>query len=66
MEQYVAEMLDSILMQKTTFPFEIIISDDGSQDRTCEIVNSYQLKYDNIRLINTGHIGKMPNFIGSL
>lgn len=66
MEQYVAEMLDSILMQKTTFPFEIIISDDGSQDRTCEIVKSYQLKYDNIRLINTGHIGKMPNFIRSL
>ena len=66
MEQYVAEMLDSILMQKTTFPFEIIISDDGSQDRTCEIVKSYQLKYDNIRFINTGHIGKMPNFIRSL
>lgn len=66
MEQYVAEMLDSILMQKTTFPFEIIISDDGSEDCTCEIVESYRLKHDNIRLINTGHIGKMPNFIRSL
>lgn len=66
MEQYVAEMLDSVLMQKTTFPFEIIISDDGSEDRTCEIVRIYQQKYDNIRLISTGHIGKMPNFIRSL
>ena len=66
MEQYVAEMLDSILMQKTTFPFEIIISDDGSEDCTSEIVESYRLKHDNIRLINTGHIGKMPNFIRSL
>lgn len=66
MELYVSEMLDGILMQKTTFPFEIIISDDGSEDRTCEIVRIYQQKYDNIRLINTGHIGKMPNFIRSL
>lgn len=66
MEQYVSEMLDSILMQKTTFPFEIVISDDGSEDRTCEIVRTYQQTHNNIRLINTGHIGKMPNFIRSL
>lgn len=66
MEQYVAEMMESILAQKTTFPYEIIISDDGSEDKTCEIIKDYQKKYANIRLINTGHIGKMPNFIRSL
>lgn len=66
MEAYVGEMLDSVLLQKTSFPFEIVISDDGSEDGTCEVVKQYQKEHDNIRLINTGHIGKMPNFIRSL
>lgn len=66
MEAYVGEMLESVLMQKTTFPFEIVICDDGSEDGTRDIIAQYQKKHDNIRLICTGHIGKMPNFIRSL
>lgn len=66
METYIAEGLDSWLCQKTSFPFEIVISDDGSEDGTRDIIAEYQKKYDKIRLISTGHIGKMPNFIRSM
>ena len=66
MEAYIGEALDSWLAQETTFPFDILISDDGSTDGTCDVIRSYMDKYHNIRLISTGHIGKMPNFIRSL
>lgn len=66
MEQYIEKTLNSILMQRTSFPIEIVVSDDGSEDNTCEVVKRYMEKYPNIRLISTGHIGKMPNFIRSL
>lgn len=66
MEAYIGEALDSWLAQETTFPFDIVISDDGSTDGTCDVVRGYMEKHQNIRLISTGHIGKMPNFIRSL
>lgn len=44
-EPYVAQALDSILMQKTDFPFEIIAADDCSTDRTQEIILDYQKRY---------------------
>ena len=44
-EPYVAQALDSILMQKTDFPFEIIAADDCSTDRTQEIILDYQERY---------------------
>lgn len=44
-EQYVAQALDSILMQKTNFPFEIIAADDCSTDDTQKIILDYQKRY---------------------
>lgn len=44
-EEYVAQALDSILMQRTNFPFEIIAADDCSTDRTQEIILDYQRRY---------------------
>jgi glycosyltransferase involved in cell wall biosynthesis len=35
-------------MQKTTFPFEIIIHDDASTDKTSEILREYKVQYPNI------------------
>ena len=62
-EKFVAKMLDSILMQQTSFNFEIIVGDDFSKDRTREILTEYQQKYPNkIRLLlhdrNMGLNGK--------
>jgi len=37
-EKYIAQALDSVLMQKTNFDYEIIISEDCSTDRTRSIV----------------------------
>ena len=44
-EPYVAQALESILMQKTNFRFEIIAADDCSTDRTQEIILDYQRRY---------------------
>lgn len=45
---FIRECLDSFLMQKTCFPFEVLIHDDASTDGTAEIIKEYQAKYPNI------------------
>ena len=48
---YIKDCLDGILMQKTDFPYEIIIGEDGSNDGTREICLAYADKHpDKIRL----------------
>lgn len=50
-ERYIAEAIESVLMQRTNFPYELIIGEDESQDRTREIVKEYGARYpDRIRL----------------
>ena len=44
-EAYVAQALDSILMQKTSFPFEVIAADDCSTDGTQAVILDYQRRY---------------------
>jgi glycosyltransferase involved in cell wall biosynthesis len=39
-EKYIAEAINSFLMQKTSFEIEIIIHDDASTDKTQEIIKS--------------------------
>jgi glycosyltransferase involved in cell wall biosynthesis len=51
-EKFVGEMLDSLLMQETNFPYEIVVADDCSKDRTVEILKDYQQRYpDKVRLL---------------
>ena len=51
-EKYLAQALDSILMQKCTEPYEILIGDDCSTDDTGKIADEYQSRYpDVIRVI---------------
>ena len=40
-EKYIASAIDSALMQETTFPFEVLISEDASIDNTPQIVREY-------------------------
>ncbi|GAM08919.1 putative protein [Geobacter sp. OR-1] len=47
-DKYIAQAVESILDQKTTFDFEIIIGEDDSSDNTREIVKQYQSKYPGI------------------
>ncbi|MBK2094778.1 glycosyltransferase [Francisella philomiragia] len=45
---YIRQALDGFLMQETNFPFEIIVRDDASTDKTAEIIKEYEKKYPNI------------------
>lgn len=44
-EQYVDDCLKSVFSQKTTFPFKVIVGDDGSSDGTVDKVKEWQEKY---------------------
>src|SRR5262245_33842255 len=44
-EQFIRQALDSIFMQKTTFAFEVIITEDCSTDSTAAILLEYKLRY---------------------
>jgi len=51
-EKYLAQALDSILMQKSTESFEILIGDDCSTDSTGKIADEYQMRYpDKVRVV---------------
>lgn len=47
-EKYISDAIEGFLMQKTTFPVEILIHDDASTDGTADIVRSYEYKYPRI------------------
>ena len=36
-KEYIKEALDSFIMQKTNFGYEVLVGDDGSTDGTSEI-----------------------------
>lgn len=44
-EKYIRECLNSIVNQKTSFKYEIIINDDASTDNTSNIIREYEKKY---------------------
>ena len=44
-ELWIARALESIVMQKTNFPIEVLVHDDASTDKTADIIRAYEQKY---------------------
>lgn len=47
-EKYIRSALEGFVMQKTSFPFEVLVHDDASTDHTAEIIREYEIKYPDI------------------
>jgi len=63
-ERYLAQAIESVLMQETTFPFEIVIGEDCSTDATRDLCLKYREKFpDKIRLVlHDKNCGLVRNF----
>lgn len=67
-EKYLNECLDSIILQKTNFKYEVLVGNDNSPDETEKILNEYESKYPDIfkvynRKVN---LGATKNFLDLL
>src|ERR1700730_2218281 len=52
-ERYIAQAVNSVLMQVVDFDYEVVISEDHSSDRTREIVLAIQSSFpDRVRLLS--------------
>ena len=49
-EPYIRQCLDGFVMQKTTFPFEVLIHDDASTDGSAGIIREYEAEYPGLFL----------------
>ena len=60
-EPFLGEQLDSL--QSQDYPnFEIYVRDDGSTDDTVSLLQEYQVKYPNIKLVTGKNVGYIRNF----
>jgi len=50
-EKYIEQCVDSVLMQKTNFQFDILIANDCSTDKTSAILKKYE-SIKNVKIIN--------------
>lgn len=62
-EHYIAKALNSILMQKTTLEYEILVGDDASTDRTPQIIQKYANRHPGtvIPMFNKKNVGASRN-----
>lgn len=63
-EAFIAQAIESVLMQETDFPVELVIGEDCSTDGTRRIVKAYAEKYPNVIhvLIPERNLGMQRNF----
>jgi glycosyltransferase involved in cell wall biosynthesis len=63
-ERFIAQAIESVLMQRTTFPVELVLGEDCSTDDTRRLVLDYQRRHpDKIRLLLLQkNVGACPNF----
>src|SRR5258705_4062758 len=70
LEKWLPRALDSALMQRRTFPIEIVIGDDASTDGTLKIASAYRDKHPDIirvieRATNVGVQRNTPETLGA-
>src|SRR5438132_13063739 len=67
-ERFIAQALDSILMQQVDFEYEIVVGEDCSNDTTRTILQDYAQRYpDRFRLLLPAtNLGMHKNFFQTL
>ena len=67
-ENYIAQAIESVIHQVTTFDFELVIGEDCSTDATRKICLDFQEKYPNIIRVleHTSNVGIHKNLISTL
>lgn len=67
-EKYIGNAIESVLMQKTNFKFQLVIADDCSTDANIEILLSYKQKYPDIidLILQDTNVGPARNWVDLL
>ena len=47
-EKYIRDALNGFVCQQTSFPFEVLIHDDASTDKTADIIREYENRYPDL------------------
>ena len=47
-EAFIREALEGFLAQRTSFPFEVVVHDDASKDRTADIIREVAAQHPDI------------------
>lgn len=63
-ERWLARALDSVLMQRTSFPIEVVVGDDCSTDGTVAVANAYRERNPHlIRVLErSANVGMQRNY----
>ncbi len=66
-EKYLKTAIESVLKQKTDIEYELIISDDASNDSTADIIKMYAQKYSFIKpILNENNLGASKNYMEAI
>jgi glycosyltransferase involved in cell wall biosynthesis len=67
-EPFIAQAIESVLMQETDFPIELVIGEDCSKDATRDIVMSYAARYPAVvrALPTKQNLGLNQNYRGTI
>lgn len=67
-ERYIAQTIEGVLGQETSFPVEFVISDDCSTDRSRAIIEDYARQFPNVIRFrsNEKNIGLTANFMATM
>lgn len=66
-ERFIEQAIESVLMQRVSFPYEFVIADDCSTDGTGDIIRRYAARHPGLvrPLWTEQNLGIVPNFLRS-